>query len=44
MRYFDERFRSVKLWFVLETISLRSPSQTKSALDPGSGVFLSHIG
>ena len=43
MSYFEERFRSVKLWFVLETISLHS-SQTKSALDPGSGVFLSHIG
>ena len=43
MGYFKERFRSVKLWFILETISPHS-SQRKSALDPGSGVFLSHIG
>ena len=43
MNYFEERFRSVKLWFVLKTISLHS-SQTKSTLDPGFGVFNSHIG
>ena len=38
-----KRFGSVKLWFVLETTSLHS-SQTKSDLDPGSSVLLSHIG
>ena len=43
MSYFEERFKSVKLWFVLEAISFHS-SQTKSALDPGPGVFLSHMG
>ena len=43
MSYLEERFKSVKLWFVLETISLRS-SQTESALDQGSSVFLRHIG
>ena len=42
MTNFEEKLRSIKLWFVLETISLHS-SQTKSALDPGSDVILSHI-
>ena len=42
MSYFEEKFRSINLWFVLETISLHS-SKTKSALDPGSSVILSHI-
>ena len=43
MNYFEERFSPVKLWFVLQTIMLHS-SQTKSASDPGYGIFLSHIG